>query len=364
MSKWACLLAACVLVACTEAPPYAQVDVILQCDEDLLPSATGVRFRVFQGRTNDVIRDELALIADGLTFPTTAVIVPIANDPSREFRVLAELMQGDVVIATQRLTSGFVADGVRELTLRFTSACSSRCGPLQNCVESRCEAACFEAQSGELERQQCEDFIDPCEDLDVVYCESFEEDRVQSNNVFDPGSSFERSSEVFRGSGGHSAHIYSPSGTTFAHFTISAFSSVPTEPRWMRSWWRLPPGPLDLTFFALESDMFRIGPVVDLNIRGAQAEVSVFGFAEEIIEQLSVPVPQDEWVCIETHIDFEAEQIDYFINSLNAMTVFGEIPEALHQARFGVVSRSPVAPEDYDIYIDDIVFSNDRVGCD
>lgn len=70
-------------------------------------------------------------------------LVPRGGASDRTWEVLAELVEGETVQATLRVSGGYVANETREIRVWFDDTCSEDCGEGRTCAGGRCVGACY-----------------------------------------------------------------------------------------------------------------------------------------------------------------------------------------------------------------------------
>ncbi len=139
----------CMCVGC-EVTPATETFLFFHAEPEV--SAEATRLRV------DVLGEGLNVEGFPRTDPITRtgttlarlVLAPIAQDATRTYEVLAELIDEDgVVIAGARVVGGYELEATAELHVWFDPECvgARSCGAGQTCVAGRCVGACYDATS-------------------------------------------------------------------------------------------------------------------------------------------------------------------------------------------------------------------------
>jgi alpha-tubulin suppressor-like RCC1 family protein len=120
------LLLSVLLAGACETTPATQVLVRIDADSTMRGRAAALRVRVFSVGETEPRYDGTKTVggpAPELTFPATVPVVPAGGDPSRAFRIVAELLDSaGAPFATEESTESFIADTLREITLTFRDA--------------------------------------------------------------------------------------------------------------------------------------------------------------------------------------------------------------------------------------------------
>ncbi len=170
------LAAGTVCSACTQ-DTATQVIVQLYVDAELATTAT--HFEVTsENEEGEIVFEHDEELAGAPGRIARIPVIPKGDDPSRRFRVLAELSGGAGVLGRIEARAGYHEHELRSLNLYFTSACKDQldCGPGRTCDHGICRGACFETSASdsiepsEPSCKECERCSSRCEPADGASC--------------------------------------------------------------------------------------------------------------------------------------------------------------------------------------------------
>jgi alpha-tubulin suppressor-like RCC1 family protein len=143
--RWA-LLVVVALAGCQGTVPSTQVLVHFDAEPATRARAEAIRFRVWGG-DGAIKLDQTLVLGEGdpvVELPLTLPLVPRAQDASRTFAVVADLLEGDDAFNTQRLVGGYVPSALVHVYVTFEDACidAPACGGESTCSGGACATAC------------------------------------------------------------------------------------------------------------------------------------------------------------------------------------------------------------------------------
>jgi alpha-tubulin suppressor-like RCC1 family protein len=166
--RWLPMVCAVVGLACQETPA-TQVLVRFFAEPGLQREATAIRVTVLDYEGNDIVRTHELEPGDARI--ATVPVTPHGDDPSRTFRVSAELMGSTGVLAQKLVIGRYTVDELREVNVWFEEACRDvlDCADGRTCDLGVCSGACYAPSPvGEVERHH--PTCSTCQDCRAASC--------------------------------------------------------------------------------------------------------------------------------------------------------------------------------------------------
>jgi alpha-tubulin suppressor-like RCC1 family protein len=149
------------VMGCGEAVP-TQVVVQFHARPTVLTRASTVRIvvRDFEGQDVEFVRD---IDPAGGSLVANVPVSPRGGDPTRSFRIHAELLTGTDVVAEKLVIGRYASDELREVRVWFEPECMGvECADGRSCYRGRCVGGCY--APAPLEREEASaPACGPCE---------------------------------------------------------------------------------------------------------------------------------------------------------------------------------------------------------
>ncbi len=295
---------------------------------------------------------------------------------------------GVIALGCTEFTVGDTADTVR---IETRAIVGEACDVREQCIDATCETilagdsgldgattadasfdAAFDATLPDAGFDGASD-IDSGSDAAIVdaapspcvgstLCDDFEADH-ESRTLFSAGGSTARISNERTHSGERSLRVVALADATlaFAQYPMHAAGAA----QWTRAYYyfsgmRTGLVPLETRSETRTVSIFTVGATPSsLNFRSQTLEPGS--------DPLSVPLPQATWTCIEMAVVYDEEvnpNAVLFVDGIEAAGLQVPTDERFNDAVFGISFRDDMNPAPFEVFVDDIVISTERVGCD
>lgn len=213
----------------------------------------------------------------------------------------------------------------------------------------------------DAEVEDADSAVRMCEGLSSVLCEDFEDPNLNSNYLVrkGPSDSFELSSMAHTGN--QSLKITNVLGSDFAEFNFDGILPPSTEETWVRAWFYMPDDQEGIALLDLKGST---GSYAIYSEGPPYSSLASNNYTPEVVANFGSAIPAMEWFCLEMRVNYDGPRfVQAYVNSL--LSAFTEQPltEPLTDMHIGVIYRNPADP-DVVLYLDDLVVSNTRIGCD
>ena len=203
---------------------------------------------------------------------------------------------------------------------------------------------------------------------DALFCDGFEDASfsrwsypVITNGSVEQSTAFARS-----GTGSMHASTGSPGANNFARYAARAFDHQRSGEIWLRSYYYLPSTSYVTTTFStavvseIEPPYFGFSLVVG----AARVEIG----ALDKLYPGTLAFPRDHWTCVELHVTIDPAQgvlEAYLDGQLAARSpAIDTQPDQGYTVLDAGIHYTDVAQGPVEVYVDDVVAGNLRVGCD
>jgi hypothetical protein len=201
-----------------------------------------------------------------------------------------------------------------------------------------------------------------------MFCDGFEDsdfgpwDGIDAN----AGGTVNRVSDiVYRG-----RYAMRAGGSDDGNYAVAykeLFATTPPSDQWFRAYYYFPRS----TGFPVEVQAMSDPDVSYILVVGAFPGDENFhghGYAGDVWEGSSLPIPADTWTCVELHVAFSATDgvIELYLDDELAASATGldtTAPLGLTTIAAGLVWQEPDDPP-RTVYVDEVVADTARIGCD
>ena len=202
--------------------------------------------------------------------------------------------------------------------------------------------------------------VRPCDGVSALLCEDFEDPTLSSSYLVRKSLTDVVELSPMAHTGSQSLKITNVVGNSFSEIVFDSVLPPRTEETWVRAWFYLPNDEEGIAILDLKGQngsytVYTEGP--------PYSSLGSNGYTPEALKIFGSGIPTEEWFCLEMRVNYEGPRyVQTYVNSL--LTAFTEmtLEEVLTDMDIGVVYRDPENPE-VTMYLDDVVVSNTRIGC-